>query len=297
VIVDEFAGPDPTPAVLDALVAYIKDIDFLPNPRLGLGGKLTADASEAERRGEVLFNKPFPRDAGLSCAGCHLPSGAFVDHRQHDVGSGGLYKTPTLLNADFNAPYFHDARFNTFDQVVSYFDRSFGLGFSAQDRADLVAYLKAIGDGAQPYESITSAIPLQDIFDFASVLAAAIPAHDNDIISLAVTAVGGDLSDLRDRIPDQGDPGVSGGEKERDLARKNLKEAVAILERVGSNAAGGKYDDAAREYQNYNHFITVGVQPAVSNAERWSLFNPAVHDAHYAALRQQLDSNGKQSVK
>ena len=297
VIVDEFAGPDPTPAVLDALVAYIKDIDFLPNPRLGLGGKLTADASEAERRGEELFNKPFPHDPGLSCAGCHLPSGAFVDHRQHDVGSGGLYKTPTLLNADFNAPYFHDARFNTFDQVVSYFDRSFGLGFSAQDRADLVAYLKAIGDGAQPYESITSAIPLQDIFDFASVLAAAIPAHDNDIISLAVTAVGGDLSDLRDRIPDQGDPGVSGGEKERDLARKNLKEAVAILERVGSNAAGGKYDDAAREYQNYNHFITVGVQPAVSNAERWSLFNPAVHDAHYAALRRQLESNRKQSVK
>src|ERR1700742_297552 len=64
VIVDEFAGPDPTPAVLDALVAYILDIDFLPNPRLGLGGKLTADASEAERRGEALFNKPFPHDPG-----------------------------------------------------------------------------------------------------------------------------------------------------------------------------------------------------------------------------------------
>jgi hypothetical protein len=297
VIVDEFAGPDPTPAVLDALVAYIKDIDFLPNPRLGLGGKLTADASQAERRGEVLFNKPFPHDAGLSCAGCHLPSGAFVDHRQHDVGSGGLYKTPTLLNADFNAPYFHDARFNTFDQVVSYFDRSFGLGFSAQDRADLVAYLKAVGDGAQPYESITSAIPLQDIFDFASVLATAIPAHDNDIISLAVTAVGGDLSDLRDRIPDQGDPAVSGGEKERDLARGALKEAVAILGRVGSNAAGGKYDDAAREYRNYNHFITVGVQPAVGRAEPWSLFNPTVRDALYAAMRRQLESNKKQSAK
>src|ERR1700742_2283219 len=165
VIVDEFAGPDPAPAVLDALVAYILDIDFLPNPRISLGGKLTADASEAERRGEALFNKPFPHDAGLSCSGCHLPSGAFVDHRQHDVGSGGLYKTPTLLNADFNAPYFHDARFNTFDQVVSYFDRSFELGFSAQDRADLVAYLKAIGDAVQPYEPLTTAILLQDIFD------------------------------------------------------------------------------------------------------------------------------------
>jgi hypothetical protein len=297
VIVDEFAGPDPAPAVLDALVAYILDIDFLPNPRLGLGGRLTADASEAERRGEELFNKPFPHDPGLSCAGCHLPSGAFVDHRQHDVGSGGLYKTPTLLNADFNAPYFHDARFTALDQVVDYFDRSFRLGFSAQDRADLVAYLKAIGDGAQPYERVTSAIPLQDIFDFASVLATAIPAHDNDVISLAATAVGGDLSDLRDRIPDQGDPALSGGEKERDLARNSLKKAVAILERVGSNAAGGKYDDAAREYQNYNHFINVGVQPAVGRAEQWSLFNPAIRDAHYAALRKQLESDRKQSAK
>ena len=296
VIVDEFVGPDPAPAVLDALVAYIQDIDFLPNPRISRGGKLAADASEAERRGEALFNKPFPHDPGLSCAGCHVPSGAFVDHRQHDVGSGGLYKTPTLLNADFNAPYFHDARFTTFDQVVDYFDRSFRLGFSDQDRADMVAYLKAIGDGAQPYEPLTAAIPLQDIFDFATVLGTAIPAHDNEIISLAVTAVGGDLNDLMERIPDQGAPGVSGGEKERELARNSLKEAVAILERVGSNAAGGKYDDAAREYQNYNQFISVGVRPAVGRAEPWSLFNRAVHDAHYAALRRQLESNNKQSA-
>jgi cytochrome c peroxidase len=297
VVVDEFAGPDPAPAILDALVAYIRDIDFLPNPRISLGGKLTADASEAEQRGEALFNKPFPHDPSLSCAGCHLPSGAFVDHRQHDVGSGGLYKTPTLLNADFNAPYFHDARFTTLDQVVDYFDRSFRLGFSAQDQADLVAYLKAVGDGAQPYERLTSAIALQDIFDFASVLATAIPAHDNVVISLAVTAVSGDLNDLMGRIPDQGAPAVSGGEKERDLARNSLKKAVAILERVGRNAAVGKYAAMAREYQNYNHFINVGVQPAVSRAEPWSLFNPAVHDAHYAALRQQLESNKKQSAK
>src|SRR5215471_737331 len=39
-IVNEFAGPEPAPAVLDAMVAYIQDIDFLPNPRLGLDGLL-----------------------------------------------------------------------------------------------------------------------------------------------------------------------------------------------------------------------------------------------------------------
>jgi hypothetical protein len=66
---------------------------------------------------------------------------------------------------------------------------------------------------------------------------------------------------------------------------------------VGSNAAHGKYDDAAREYQNYNQFINGGVQPAIGRAEPWSLFNQSVHDVHYAALRQQLDSNKKQSAK
>ena len=94
----------------------------------------------------------------------------------------------------------------------------------------MVAYLKAIGDAAQPYERIPMAILLQDIFDFRSTLGTAIQAHDNGVIA-TVAAVGGDLGDVIDRIPKQGAPGVSGGEKERDAARDALKEAVAILER------------------------------------------------------------------
>jgi cytochrome c peroxidase len=54
VIVAEFAGPEPAPAILDGLIAYIQDIDFLPNPSLGPGGKLNADASDAERRQQAL---------------------------------------------------------------------------------------------------------------------------------------------------------------------------------------------------------------------------------------------------
>ncbi len=85
---------------------------------------------ESERRGEALFMKPFPNDPNMSCATCHVPSAAFVDHRQHDVGSGGLFKTPTLMNANYNAPYFHDGRYDTYEQVVAHFDRVFGLGYS-----------------------------------------------------------------------------------------------------------------------------------------------------------------------
>lgn len=119
VITNEFAGPEPSPATLDAIVAYLHDIDFLPNPSLGPAGRLAGKITDAERRGEALFAKPFPHDPALSCAGCHVPSSGFVDHQQHDVGSGGLFKTPTLRNADFNAPYFHDGRFDNYGQVLS----------------------------------------------------------------------------------------------------------------------------------------------------------------------------------
>jgi Di-haem cytochrome c peroxidase len=288
VIVVEFAGPEPTPEILNGLVAYVRDIDFLPNPSLGEGGKLTAATSEAERRGEALFNKPFPHDPNLSCAGCHIPSGAFVDHMQYDVGSGGLYKTPTLLNADFNAPYFHDGRFSTYDEVVNHFDGKFDLRLSLQDKADLVAYLTAVGDGVNAYERDGSASQLREISDFASVLATAIPAHGNDVIALAVDTLGGELRNLTERIPDRRDIAVTGGEKERNLARMALKEVVLILRRLGTAAAEGQYDEAAGEYRNYNRFMTAAVPTIVGNTERWSLFNPAVHDAHYATLGRLL---------
>jgi len=105
-----------------------------------------------------------------------------------------------------------------------------------------------------------------------------------------VDAVGGELRDLTERIPDRRDTTVAGGEKERNLARAALKEAVLILRRIDVNASTGNYNDAVSEYKNYNRLMTVGIPTIVISAERWSLFNPAVHDAHYAALRQYLHS-------
>ncbi len=169
VVVNEFAGPEPSPEILDALVAYIQDIDFLPNPRLAPGAHLASTASDVERRGEALFAKPFPHDPGLSCAACHTPTGAFVDHQQHNVGSGGLFKTPTLLNADFNAPYFHDGRYDTYDEVVAHFDRVYGLGLSQEDRSDLVAYLTAVGDGERAVEPVSIDAQLLEISHFVGV--------------------------------------------------------------------------------------------------------------------------------
>jgi hypothetical protein len=288
VIVVEFSGPEPSPAILDALVAYIQDIDFLPNPSLGPSGKLNSETSEAERRGEVLFNRPFPHDPSLNCASCHIPSAAFVDHKQHDIGSGGLYKTPTLLNADFNAPYFHDGRFAGYGQVVDYFNQKFDLGFSEQEQHDLVAYLTAVGDGVRAYEREGAVAKFKEISDFASVLSTAIPSHDNDVIDLATDTIGSELRELVDDIPDQRDNTVSGGEKERNLARMALKEVVLILRRIDLAADTGNYGEVANEYRNYNRFMTAAVPTIVGQAEPWSLLNPAVHDAHYAALQHFL---------
>jgi len=290
VIVNEFAGPEPSPVILDAIVAYIQDIDFLPNPSLGPGGRLVGKISEAERRGEALFAKPFPHDPGLSCAGCHVPSGTFADHQQHDVGSGGLFKTPTLRNADFNAPYFHDGRFDTFDQVVAHFDRVFDLGLSAQDRHDLVAYLTAVGDGTLPFEHDGAGGSLKEINEFASVLATAIPAGDKDVVALAVDTIGHELRELTERYPDRKNTTVSGGEQERGRARTALKEVVLTLRRIDMAVTEGRINDASADYKIYRSLMAAAVPALLAGAEPWSLFNPAVHDQHYGALRQVMQS-------
>jgi hypothetical protein len=290
VVVNEFAGLEPLPEILDALVAYIQDIDFLPNQSLGPTGHLIGKVSESERRGEALFSRPFPHDPDLSCAGCHIPSAAFVDHQQHDVGSGGLFKTPTLRNADFNAPYFHDGRFDGFDQVVAHFDRVFDLGLSAQDQKDLVAYLTVVGDGAQPYEREGASARLKEITDFNNVLVTAIPAQDKQTVSLAIDTIGYELRELTEQYPDRKDTSVSGGERQRMAARNALKELVLTLRRVDMAVAEGRNNDAAVDFKNYRYLMAAAVPAVLAGAEPWSLFNPSVHDSHYAALRQVLQS-------
>jgi hypothetical protein len=275
---------------LDAIVAYIQDIDFLANPSLGPAGRLAGKISDSERRGEALFRKPFPHDPQMSCAGCHVPSGAFVDHQQHDVGSGGLFKTPTLLNADFNAPYFHDGRYDNYEQVVAHFDRVFDLGLSSQDQKDLVAYLTIVGDGAQPYEREGAGAFLREINDFASVLATAISAGDKGTVTLAVDTIGSELRELTEQYPDRKNTSVTGGEQERTTARAASKEVGLMLRRIEAAVADGRTEEAAAQFKTYRGLMLAAVPSLLASAEPWSLFNPTVHDSHYDALRRVLQS-------
>jgi cytochrome c peroxidase len=284
VIVDEFGGAEPSAPILDAMVAYIEDVEFLPSLRVTSEGRLTGNSASA-RRGEALFVKAFPHDPALSCAACHAPADHFVDHGKHDVGSGGAFKTPTLMNANSNAPYFHDGRYNTYDEVVRHFDRQYSLGLSAANRSDLVAYLAAVGDGESAEEPDSIEAWLKEINDFASVLNTAIPAHDNQIVGIAVDTVGAELRELTEHFPDHKDPTVTGGSEERRRARQALKEVVLSLRRIGLAGAANDFDAAMLEYSNYRHLIESAV-PDLKRAQPWSLFDPKIHEMHYAALRR-----------
>jgi cytochrome c peroxidase len=284
-IVNEFAGPEPSGQVLDALETYIKEIAFLPNPKLAADGRLTTQASDAARRGEALFNKPFPHDPAMSCATCHRPDGAFVDHQVHDVGTGGTFKTPTLLNANFNAPYFHDGRFDSYGEVVDYFDRHFALALSANERADLIAYLDAVGDAQEPFIRNTVQASLDEIAQFVSVLDIAIPERNKEVIALTVSAVGNEWRELGEAFPAAKDTSVTGGLAERRRARGAVSEMVLTLRRIVMAAASDDFPAAAQAYAEYRRDVTAAAAD-LKLAETWSLFNPAVRESHFAALNQ-----------
>src|SRR5262249_26847132 len=162
----------------------------------------------------------------------------------------------------------------TYDQVIDHFNRTFDLGLSPQDHADLVVYLQTIGDGLQPYERDGVGAAIKEVNDFASVLRIAIPAHDNDVIALAVHTVGGERRDLVEQLPGVKDTTVEGGIDERLAARRELKNLVLLVRRIGVLAADGHYDEAAAEYLNYRNLTFREVPFLLRQAWPWSLFNP-----------------------
>jgi cytochrome c peroxidase len=208
VIVNEFAGPEPGPLVLDALVTYMLEFDFLPAPYLNFDGTLNELAPPAARRGEALFQRPFPQMGNRSCASCHLPDSHFTDNRVHNIGSAedgydaglsGAYDTPTLLGTNYTAPYFHDGSLDTLADVVAWFDQRFALGLSDDDRADLTAYLEVVGTGDQPYEAFDGEhtpfrLMVDELSVFLSTLDTLIPARDQAAADLVLRTVAADMA-------------------------------------------------------------------------------------------------------
>jgi hypothetical protein len=221
----------------------------------------------------------------LSCAGCHEPLGAFVDHHQHDVGSGGLFKTPTLLNANFNAPYFHDGRYTSYAQVVGHFNRIFYLGLSTQQQQDLAAYLEAIGDGEQALLADSIETRVKEISDFLSVLDIAVPEHNVGIAAMTLDTVDRELRDLTEQFPERKNSIVSAGAEERVRARDALKYVVLSVHQIGSAIRNNDFDEAAEALSRSRTMLTAAV-PVLQASESWSLFDRQIHDSHFAAVRR-----------
>lgn len=208
VIVGEFGGREPSPFMLDALVGYMLEFDFLPNSMLTTDGQLTDTAPVAARRGEEIFNRPFAGLGERSCASCHVPDGNFLDRQAHDIGSAtptytgaraGAFDTPTLLGTVYTSPYFHDGSLPSLSAVVDWFDETKSLGLTGTERADLTAYLEAIGAADKPYETFDDEntafrLAFSELTTFASTLNTLLPRRDAEHILLLTDTVAADLS-------------------------------------------------------------------------------------------------------
>lgn len=121
-------------------------IDFPPAPKLGPLGLLNAQATEQEKRGEALFL------GKARCAVCHPPATHFTDQTMHDLQVERFYpgrpegpvKTFPLRGIKDSPPYFHDGRLLTLEDAVLFFDVILETKLSAAEKADLVAYLRAL---------------------------------------------------------------------------------------------------------------------------------------------------------
>ena len=146
-----------------------------------LAGKTQLSASE--ERGRKLYfteyNQFIPDSSGADCAHCHgginfendryMNNG--LDQVITDKGFGavsgrardeGKFKVVSLRNIALTAPYMHDGRFQTLEEVVEHYNSgiqrsatldpaiemtmSTGLRLTDQDKKDLVAFLKTLTD-------------------------------------------------------------------------------------------------------------------------------------------------------
>ena len=165
------------------------------------------------------------------CSRCHAgdlmvlpnPRNNGLDAALTDVGAGGgRFKVGSLRNVALTAPFMHDGRFQTLEQVVDFYDRgvqnspnldpalrtpdgrAIRLNLAVQERADLVAFLNALTDTgflndvrwSNPFASTTAAAPVAEAgapmlalagpnpFSGSAVLRVTLPA--SSIATLAV---------------------------------------------------------------------------------------------------------------
>lgn len=69
------------------------------------------------------------------------PGRALISGRWKDIGR---FKGPILRDLPAHAPYFHNGFAADLDAVVDFYDDRFQIGFTAQEKSDLVAFLRTL---------------------------------------------------------------------------------------------------------------------------------------------------------
>ena len=145
---DVRSSPDLITSKLPALHAY----------QLSLLAPLPPDGSfdaVAASRGQALF------EGKANCASCHVPTlftepgwdlhtpaEIGIDSFQADRSPDRMYRTSPLkgLWTHMEGGFYHDGRFATLLDVINHYNTHFNLGLTDSEKADLVEYLKSLGD-------------------------------------------------------------------------------------------------------------------------------------------------------
>jgi hypothetical protein len=119
------------------------------------------DAAAAERGDELFSGKAKCNDCHVEPLwtepgwNLHTPAEIGIDSFQADRAPDNVYKTMNLagifvrenglfMNPANKGRYYHDGRFKTLLDVVNHYNTHFNLGLTAQEKNDLVEYLKSL---------------------------------------------------------------------------------------------------------------------------------------------------------
>lgn len=133
---------------------FMSILDFPPAPKLDIYGELDSTmASPSETRGQALFV------GKAQCSRCH-PSPYYTDNDMHNLRAERFYKqvlvggmmmahdgpikTFPLRGVKDSPPYLHDGRCLTLEDTVEYFNLIQQLDLTAQEKRDLVAFLRIL---------------------------------------------------------------------------------------------------------------------------------------------------------
>jgi cytochrome c peroxidase len=122
------------------------------------GGSFGADCFHCHGFGAMQMTDYLFHNNGLDPTFENDPGRAGVTAFELDSGK---FKTPTLRNVELTAPYMHDGRFTSLEQVVEHYNSggvpsttidpfmkftTGGLQLSPQSKQDLIAFLKCLTD-------------------------------------------------------------------------------------------------------------------------------------------------------